>query len=101
MSVHTCHMLQKQLAHHRGNGYCSPEADHLHTFESWSAAQMAYRAVTNDVDCTHWEIQGHSILTIGCLESVQGGWDIDSTDPEAAWASRLHRDGAVDRKSVV
>jgi len=77
-----------------------PHGDHLHTFESWSAAQIAHRAVDNDINCTHWEIEGHSVMTIACLDSVRGGWEVDSTDPEAAWASRLHRDGGARAISV-
>lgn len=77
-----------------------PHGDHIHTFGSWSAAQMAHRAVTNDIGCTHWEIEGHSIITIACLDSIRGGWEVDSTDLDAAWASRLHRDGGARAVSV-
>ena len=78
-----------------------PHGDHLHTFRSFSSAQMAHRAVDNDIDCTQWTgIEGHSVMTIACLDEVKGGWEIDSTDPEAAWASRLHRDGGVRAISV-
>ena len=78
-----------------------PHGDHLHTFGSWSSAQMAHRAVENGIDCTQWsEFENHSVMTIACLDSVKGGWEIDSTDPEAAWASRLHRDGGARAISV-
>lgn len=77
-----------------------PHGDHLHVFGSWSAAQMAHRAVTNNTDCAQWRIEHHSVMTIACLDSFGGGWEIDSTDPEAAWASRLHRDAGARAISV-
>jgi len=78
-----------------------PHGDHLHTFRSWSSAQMAHRAVAEDTDCDRWSgITGHTVMTIACLDEVRGGWELDSSDPGAAWASRLHRDGGARAISV-
>ena len=79
-----------------------PHGDHLHLLPSWSAARVAERAVAHDLECTTWGagIEGHQVMTITCLNSVTGGWEIDSTDAVASWATRLHRHGGTRAISV-
>ncbi|MDO4243531.1 MAG: hypothetical protein Q4C85_07210 [Actinomyces sp.] len=74
-----------------------PHGDHLHVFSAFSAAQAASRAMRRGVDCMDWgsALEGHRVLTLACVDEVDSGWEIDSTDDVAAWASRLLHGGAT------
>lgn len=74
-----------------------PHGDHLHVFNIFSAAQAASRALERGVDCMDWarSLAGHKVLTLTSLDEVDSGWNVDSTDDVAAWASRLLHGGAV------
>ncbi|MBW3068966.1 hypothetical protein GZ998_05490 [Actinomyces sp. 594] len=74
-----------------------PHGDHMHVFTSFSSAQAAERALERGTDCIDWgrDLEGHRVLTLASLDEVQSGWELDSTDDVAAWASRLLHGGAV------